>query len=59
MSFDFVRVSTRFKKAGGVIEVYPKFIIKQSKDLMIRGSDFYAIWDEDQGLWSTSEQDAI
>ena len=26
---------------------------------MIRGGDFYAIWDEDRGLWSTDEQDAI
>ena len=26
---------------------------------MIRGGDFYAIWLEDKGLWSTSEQDVI
>ena len=26
---------------------------------MIRGSDFYAIWLEDQNRWSTDEQDAI
>lgn len=26
---------------------------------MIRGGDFYAIWMEDQGLWSTKEQDVI
>jgi len=26
---------------------------------MIRGRDFYAIWVEETGLWSTSEQDAI
>lgn len=31
----------------------------KSKDLMIRGSDFYAIWLEERGLWSTDEQDAI
>ena len=32
---------------------------KKSSDLMIRGSDFYAIWLEDRGLWSTDEQDAL
>jgi len=26
---------------------------------MIRGGDFYAIWDEERGIWSTDEQDAI
>lgn len=26
---------------------------------MIRGGDFYAIWLEDRGLWSTDEQDAL
>ena len=43
----------------GVIEIYPKFIIKKSTDLMIRGGDFYAIWIEERGLWSTDEQDAL
>lgn len=26
---------------------------------MIRGGDFYAIWIEERGLWSTDEQDAV
>lgn len=55
---DFLMISTRTGKRG-VIEIYPKFIIKKSKDLMIRGSDFYAIWMEERGLWSTDEQDVI
>ena len=55
---DFLMVSTRSKK-GGVTEVYPKFIINKSKDLMIRGGDFYAIWVEEKGFWSTDEQDAL
>lgn len=55
---DFLMISTRSAKRG-VIEIYPKFIIKKSSDLMIRGGDFYAIWVEDRGLWSTDEQDAI
>ena len=55
---DFLRIATRTGKHG-VIEVYPNFIITKSKDLMIRGSDFYAIWLEEHGLWSTEEQDAL
>ena len=55
---DFFTISTRSTKRG-VIEIYPKFIIKKSSDLMIRGGDFYAIWLEERGLWSTDEQDAL
>jgi hypothetical protein len=55
---DFFTISTRSTKRG-VIEIYPKFIIKKSSDLMIRGGDFYAIWVEERGLWSTDEQDAL
>lgn len=55
---DFLMISTRNTKRG-VVEIYPKFIIKKSSDLMIRGGDFYAIWIEERGLWSTEEQDAL
>lgn len=54
---DFLMISTRSTKRG--IEIYPKFIIKKSSDLMIRGGDFYAVWVEERGLWSTDEQDAL
>ena len=55
---DFLMISTRSTKREST-EIYPKFIIKHSKDLMIRGGDFYAVWLEDQGMWSTDEQDAL
>ncbi len=55
---DFLMISTRSTKRG-VIEIYPKFIIKKSSDLMIRGGDFYAIWVEELGLWSTDEHVAL
>ena len=55
---DFFIISTRTSKRG-IVEIYPKFIIGKSSDLMIRGGDFYAIWIEELGLWSTDEQDAI
>lgn len=54
---DFLMISTKLTK--GVVEIYPKFILKKSSDLMIRGGDFYAIWDEESGVWSIDEQDAI
>ena len=56
---DFLRIATRSTRRG-VVEIYPKFVIlNPSDDLMIRGGDFYAIWVEERGLWSTNEQDAI
>lgn len=55
---DFMTISTRATKKG-IVEIYPKFIIKKSSDLMIRGGDFYAVWLEEKGLWSTEEQDAL
>ena len=54
MAIDFLKVSTRSPKRGE-LEIYPKFIIGKSKDLMIRGGDFYAVWDEDRGIWQTDE----
>ena len=56
---DFLIISTRPTKRG-VIEIYPRFrLYPRSSDLMIRGGDFYAIWLEERGLWSTDEQDAL
>lgn len=53
---DFLKISKKYLKQGGV-EIFPKFIIGKSNDLMIRGGDFYAIWVEERGLWSTDEDD--
>lgn len=55
---DFLKFSTRSPKKG-VIQIYPSFLVKKSSDLMIRGGDFYAIWVEELGKWSTDEFDAI
>ena len=50
------------EKEGGtnrkpVLEIIPSFKVKRSKDLMIRGKQFYAIWNARTGLWSTDEYD--
>ena len=55
---DFLIISTRQTKNG--VEIFPKFrLYPKSQDLMIRGGDFYAIWRDDLGLWSTNEDDAL
>lgn len=53
---DFYQIKERSVK-GGIIEVYPDFKVIRSKDLMVRGKSFYAIWDDKKGLWSTDEYD--
>lgn len=54
---DFLMIAERATKKG--CDIYPKFVMRKSGDLMIRGGDFYAVWVEDQNRWSTDEQDVI
>ena len=54
---DFLSISARANKGG--YDIAPKFIMKKSKDLMVRGGDFYAIWDEERKMWSTDEDDVV
>lgn len=54
---DFMTISTQTTRKG--MEIAPKFLMKKSKDLMVRGGDFYAIWDEEEKMWSTDEDDVI
>lgn len=53
---DFFVIKERFPKPG-IREIYPDFKVCRSNDLMVRGKSFYAIWDEEKGLWSTDEYD--
>lgn len=53
---DFYKFRTKENK-NGTTELYPGFIVGRSTDLMIRGGKFYAVWDEEAGLWSTDEYD--
>lgn len=58
---DFFQIRTRLVKDKETkeefTEIYPAFIVQRSKDLMVRGRAFYAIWDEEKQLWSTDEYD--
>ena len=51
---DFFRFRTK-ENRNGTTELYPGFIVGRSNDLMVRGGQFYAVWDEKEGLWSTDE----
>lgn len=56
---DFLLISSSSPKKN-VLEIYPKFIIKpNSSDLMVRGGDFYAVWDDEAGIWATDESVVI
>ena len=58
MPLDFLDWTLR-NKGRDSIQLVPTFNIIKSKDLMTRGGDFYAIWDEEKKLWCTDEQDAV
>lgn len=52
---DFYEIKIRQPKEGK-IEVYPEFLIDDSKDLMIQGGDFYAVWDDEIQMWNTNKK---
>lgn len=53
---DFFRITRKIRKDGN-IEIAPEFRGRRSRDLMVRGGKFYAVWDEERGFWSTDEYD--
>lgn len=53
---DFYNIRVRSTKKDK-FEIYPNFLVRKSKDIMVRGGKFYAIFDEETGLWSTDEYD--
>lgn len=44
---------------AGLMEVAPRFINLDSRDIMIRDGEFVAIWDPKTNLWSKNEFDVI
>lgn len=60
--FDFLSIGVKVK--NGIAEIKPEFNLTTSdgttpKDVLIRAGDFYAVWVEERGLWSTNETDVI
>ena len=50
---DFYQLRSKRTKEG--VYVYPDFIVQNSKDLLVKGRSFYAVWDETRGLWAREE----
>lgn len=50
---DFIKIIETQSKKTTVI--HPIFLVTRSKDLMIRGKSFYAVWDEKNNLWRQDE----
>ena len=55
---DFLKIVVDETKKN-IYTISPKFVVKRAKDLMIRGGDFYAVWLEEEGRWSSNEQDVL
>ena len=55
---DFFMISHSTNRTGK-IEVFPTFKVGRSEDLMIKGGKFFAIWDEENGLWRTDQLFAV
>lgn len=54
---DYADVVVKKRRDG--YDVYPDFRVSSDvEDLMVRGGAFYAVWDEDVGMWSRNEYDA-
>ena len=55
---NFFTIEQKNTKNG--FDIYPSFVVSgSSNDIMTRGKAFYAIWDEEKGLWSTNESDVV
>lgn len=53
---DFYNILTKERK-DGTLQLRPDWKVGRSNDLMTRAGSFYAIWDEEAGLWSTDIYD--
>jgi len=48
---DFFRIGQK-EDAKGRVTLFPDFRVVKSRDLMVQGGKFYAVWDEGAGFWS-------
>ena len=56
---DFYDIEVKWNTSKKIWEAWPNFNANRFKDLMIRGKAFYAVWDEENKIWSTNEEDVI
>lgn len=57
MALDFIKITETHNDRQKKIVIAPEFLCKKSKDLMIRGGGFYAVWDEEGKTWLTDIED--
>jgi len=57
LDFYTISHSKKTKDRKQVLEISPNFVTTRSKDLMVRGGAFYAVWNPELSLWSTDEYD--
>ena len=58
--YDFLRVKKEFQPRYQKYVYTPTFVVKSNvKDLMIRSRDFYALYNENTGMWEQNEATAI
>ena len=56
---DFYDIEVKDTKEKSVKIVRPYFINKPNKDIMTKSGKFYAIWDKENNIWSTSIYDVV
>ena len=54
-NMDFFKIIERSKR--NETEIFPDFQTGEVSDLLCRGKSFYAVWNEEKGMWSTNEND--
>lgn len=59
MSVDFIKIKTKPGTSRGSIILTPSWQNIESKDLMVRGGSFYAVWLEDKKTWSRNIYDVM
>ena len=56
---DFFTIKKKYISTKKMYEIYPAFKTGGFKDIMVRGKAFYAIWDDENKIWSTNEFDVV
>ena len=51
----FYRIGNKTIPKKETVYAYPEFLMNNDDDLMVRGKNFYAIWDENSKMWSMDE----
>ena len=55
---DFFNIQESVEKNGTIV-IFPEFIVAKTKDIMVRGHTFYAVWDDAIGMWSKDPYDVV